>query len=122
MLAVLTLLAENNDKGQESPFGALGMFLPLILILVLFFFLIILPARRRERQHRENVLNVMKKNDKVLTNSGIIGVVANIKDDEITLKLEEGKMRVLRSTILKIYGPDEPVKDSKQETRIQESK
>jgi preprotein translocase subunit YajC len=117
MLELMLLFAE--DKPTDGGGGGLTMFLPLLVIMALFFFLIILPARRKDRQHRENVLNVLKKNDKVLTNSGIIGVVANVKDDEVTLRLEEGKMRVLKSTILKIFGPEEPAKETKQEASDQ---
>ena len=31
----------------------------------------------------------LKKNDEIVTHAGIIGVVANIKDDEITLKIDD---------------------------------
>jgi preprotein translocase subunit YajC len=112
MFADFILLAQNTP--QEGP-PWYASFLPLILIFALFYFLLIMPAQRRERKHRETVLNALKKGDKVLTNAGILGVVANVKDDEVTLKLEEGKLRVLRSTISKILGPEEPAKDQKQE-------
>ena len=116
MLATVMLLAQNNTTSTEGPSWVI-QFLPLIVIFALFYFLLILPAQRRERRHRENVLNALKKGDKVLTNSGIIGVVANVAadKDEVTLKLEEGKLRVLKSTISKIFGPEEPAKDQKQE-------
>jgi preprotein translocase subunit YajC len=114
MLYAICLLAQNNTDNQEGP-PFIVQFLPLIAIFVLFYFLLILPAQRRERRHKETVLNALKKNDKVLTTAGIIGVVANIKDEEVTLRLEEGKIRVLRSTITRIFGTEEPAKDQKPE-------
>jgi preprotein translocase subunit YajC len=114
MLYALLILADNAKEGEgQAPF--ILSFLPIILIFVLFYFLLILPAQRRERRQREAIMGALKKNDKVLTTAGIIGVVANIKDEEVTLRLEEGKMRVLRSAITKIFGPEEPAKDQKQE-------
>ena len=47
----------------------------------------------------ETLFSSLKNNDRVLTNAGIIGTVANIKDDEVSLKLEEGRVRVLKSSI-----------------------
>jgi preprotein translocase subunit YajC len=71
-------------------------------------FLIVLPARRKERQQRELLFNTLKKNDEVLTSGGIIGTVANIKDDEVTLKVDESsnvRIRILRNSIIRILTP-----------------
>jgi preprotein translocase subunit YajC len=118
MFENLLLFAQNTaNTTQDSP-PIWFQFAPIILIVAVFYFLLILPARRREKQHRDNVLNVLKKNDKVVTNSGIIGTVANISasGDEVTLRLEEGRMRVLKSTIARILGPEEAAKDQPQAT------
>jgi preprotein translocase subunit YajC len=117
MLDLLLLFAEaEGDKQPDgNPLGGLGPLPMLLAIMALFYLLLILPAQRRERKHKETVLNAMKKGDKVLTTSGIIGVISFLKDEEVTLKLEEGKMRVLRSTIVKIFGSEEQPKDAVQE-------
>jgi len=113
MLTALLLFAEDAPKNGEGP-SLLFQFAPLIFIVVLFYFLIIAPARRKERQQRDMLNTSLKKNDRVITNSGIIGTVANIKDEEVTLKLEEGKMRILKSTIARILGDEDAGKDSKE--------
>ncbi len=55
------------------------------------------------------LFNSLKKNDEVLTSGGIIGTVANIKDDnEVVLKLDESsnvRIRILRSSIIRILTP-----------------
>ncbi len=45
----------------------------------------------------------------MLTSAGILGVVSFIseKGDEVTLKLDEGKMKVLKSSIVKIIAGDQ---------------
>lgn len=106
---ILLFAQENKDGGGGGGgLGGLGMFLPLIIIFVLFYFLMILPQRRREKQLREQ-LNTLKKNDKVMTQGGIIGVVSYIgeNNDEVTLRLEEGKMRVAKSAITRIFTPEQ---------------
>lgn len=108
MLAVL--LAQNTQEAP-NPFLAL---MPFLIILVLFYLLLIWPAQRREKRQREAILKALEKGQKVLTNAGLIGFVASIpNDDEVVLKLEEGKVRVLKSTIIKIYGAEGAAKESK---------
>ena len=46
------------------------------------------------------MLNELKKGDDVVTQGGIIGRITGIKDDEVTLQVQEGvRLRVLRSAI-----------------------
>jgi preprotein translocase subunit YajC len=104
MLDALLIFAQ--EKGQEGP-GLTGFLVPIIIMAALFYFLLILPAQRRDRKHRETVLNALKKGDKVVTSAGILGVVHFVKDEEVTLKVEEGKVRVLKSTIARILGAEE---------------
>jgi preprotein translocase subunit YajC len=101
-----SLLVFAQEKGQEG-MGIQSFLVPIIIMAALFYFLLILPAQRRDRKHRETVLNALKKGDKVVTNAGILGVVHFVKDEEVTLKLEEGKVRVLKSTVARILGAEE---------------
>jgi preprotein translocase subunit YajC len=106
LYAVALLLAQEEAPKQDG--NPLSFFAPFILILVLFYFLMLRPARQREKQQRDMLMNQLKKNDEVVTSAGIIGTVANIKDDEVTLKVDESanvRLRVLKSTIVKIITP-----------------
>jgi preprotein translocase subunit YajC len=112
LYALMVLLAQDPPKPDpgDAP-SPLIQLLPLIVILGLFYLLMLRPARQREKQQRDMLMNQLKKNDEVLTSAGIIGTVANIKDDEVTLKVDESanvRLRVLRSTIVKIISPKEP--------------
>lgn len=117
--AVILLLAQVEDKKADSP-DALTQFLqsplPLLVMMVAaFYFLMIRPMRQRERQQRELLFTTLKKNDKVLTNAGIIGIVADLKDDEAVLKIDESanvRMRILRSSIVRILTPKEQGKEA----------
>jgi preprotein translocase subunit YajC len=117
MLELFILLADSAEKEQPTAPGW-GIFMPLILMFIVFYFFMILP-NKRQRQQQEALLSSLKKNDEVLTSAGIIGVVANIKDtgEEVTLKIDENvRMRILRSSIVRILTPREPAKESKSET------
>jgi len=92
--------------GEQPPFWAfIAPYLPIVL---LFVVLIILP-QRREQAKRDKMLNAMKKNDRVLTSSGIIGTVANISADgkEVTLKVDDNtRIRFLRTSITHVMAED----------------
>jgi preprotein translocase subunit YajC len=62
--------------------------LPIILIFVVLYFLMILPQQRRQKKHQAMVTN-LKKGDRVVTSSGIYGIITNIKDNSLMVKIAE---------------------------------
>ena len=116
MLSSLILFADEEVKKGPEGLGGLmsNPIFPILIVMVLFFFLIILPAQRRQKKEQESVMSNLKKNDEVVTASGIIGIVSHIKEtgDEVTLKIDDNaRIRVLKSTIVRILKKDEPAKE-----------
>ena len=64
----------------------LFMYVPIILI---FYFLIIRPQRQQQKKIKEMLAN-LKKNDEVITTSGIHGTVVIIKEKTVVLRVDEG--------------------------------
>jgi preprotein translocase subunit YajC len=65
------------------------------------YFLLFRGPRKKQQQHKQMVQS-LGKNDRVQTIGGIIGTVVDIKDDEITLKVDESnntKIKVSPSAI-----------------------
>ena len=56
----------------------------LVLFGLVMYFAIIRPQKKREKNLKEQ-MSAMRVGDKVVTIGGIVGRVANIKDDEITI-------------------------------------
>jgi preprotein translocase subunit YajC len=72
----------------------------LVLIFGVFYFLIIRPQRRRQKQHTE-LMQELKKGDKVITTGGIYGVVESLSDESVVLKIESGAtIRVARGSVV----------------------
>jgi preprotein translocase subunit YajC len=81
-----------------SPYSSLIMFGLLFLVMYLFLF----RGPRKKQQQHQKMVKSLKKNDKVRTIGGIIGTVVDIKDNEITLKVDESnntKIKVIPSAI-----------------------
>ena len=67
----------------------LGAFLPLILIFVVFWVLLIRPQQKKMKLHRD-MINNLKKGDKIVTSGGIIGTIIKINDNkDITVEISD---------------------------------
>jgi preprotein translocase subunit YajC len=72
---------------------------PILLMIGVFYFLVIRPQSKKQKLVQQ-MLSQLKKGDDVVTSGGIIGRISGIKDDEITLQVQEGvRIRVLRSAV-----------------------
>lgn len=81
---------------QSSPLAA---FMPLIVIFIIFYFLLIKPQRKKQHEH-QMMLSAIQKGDKIITTGGIHGIVANVKDDVVSIKIAENvKIDVSRNCI-----------------------
>jgi len=101
--AITTVAAEPNAPAprRTAPRSPLMQFLPLIIIFMVMYLILFRGPRKKQQQHQKMV-KTLKKNDKVRTIGGIIGTVVDVKDDEITLKVDESsntKIKVAPSAI-----------------------
>ncbi|SEN14160.1 protein translocase subunit yajC [Paracoccus alcaliphilus] len=91
--------------GGAGAGAAFAQFIPLILIFAIMYFLMIRPQQKRAKQHREMV-GALKKGDQVITQGGIIGKVASVRDDEIEVEIASGvRVRIVRSTVAQVLNP-----------------
>jgi preprotein translocase subunit YajC len=78
------------------------------LMFVLMYVILFRGPRKKQQQHKQ-MMQDLSKNDRVQTIGGIIGTVVDMKDDEITLKIDESnntKMKVIRSAISRNMSKD----------------
>lgn len=96
---------------QQSSFMS---FVPLILIFVVFYFLIIRPQSKKIKEHQA-LVNALKIGDKVITNSGIVGVVKEIDEKENLISVEIASGVVVK--FLRAYITDLVNKEKKEEKK-----
>jgi len=75
-------------QGGQGQGGGLMGFLPLVLIFVIFYFLLIRPQQKKTKEHKEMLDNV-KKGDKIITSGGEYGVVEEVKPNTVIVKIAE---------------------------------
>lgn len=87
--------------GAQGPAAMIQSFLPLILIFVIFYFLLIRPQSKKAKEHKQMLEN-LKKGDKIMTNGGIYGIIEDIDADTVTLKVgikDDVKIKVGRAYV-----------------------
>ena len=93
---------------KKGLFGEYGNLLVLALMFIVMYLLIFRAPRKKQQEHKQMVQS-LQKNDRVRTIGGIIGTVVDIKEDEITLKVDEStntKIKVVASAIGKKLSKD----------------
>lgn len=71
----------------------------IVLILGVMYFLVIRPQNKARQEHG-NMLATLKKGDEVVTDGGIVGVVHEVKEDEVTLEVApKVRMRFKKDSI-----------------------
>jgi preprotein translocase subunit YajC len=80
-------------------------FLPFVLIIAIMYFLIIRPQSKRAKEHKE-MIEAIKRGDKVVTAGGFIGSVSKVVDqNELMVELSPGiEVRTLRSSISQVLS------------------
>lgn len=79
---------------------------PLILIFVLFYFVLIRPQQKRQKEHVK-LVETLKTGDKVVTNAGLHGIIANVKDKTVLIKVADNvKLEFDRSAVVTIEKAD----------------
>lgn len=79
--------------------GLLTMLLPFVLMFVVFYFLLIRPQQKKQKV-RNQMLNQLKRGDKVTTIGGLHGTIMEITDDTVVLRVNDAtKMTFDRSAI-----------------------
>lgn len=96
-------IGDTSGQGGKTTGGS-NIFLILLPILLLFIFITSMGGRK-ERKRRKAMISGLKKRDRVQTQGGIIGVITEMKDEEIVLKVDEGsntKIRFARSAVQQV--------------------
>lgn len=86
---LLTTLAQTPAPAPGAPpQSLLEMMIPFLAIAVIFYFLIIRPQQKRFKQ-QQNLIASVKSGDEVIMNSGIHGIVTNVKDATLIVKVAD---------------------------------
>ena len=92
------------------PFVSIG------LIFVIMYFLVIRPQSKKAKEH-QNMLNALKKGDRIVTSGGLIGVITQIHENELEIQVAPSvHVLVARPMVSTLLSADTKVKTSTAKT------
>ena len=85
------------------PGGGIGsFFVPLIFIFVIMYFVMIRPQKKRQEQ-QQKLIAALKTGDRVVTNAGIHGLISNVKETTVLVKVADNvKIEIDKSAITNV--------------------
>lgn len=80
---------------------------PILLMVVIFYFLLYRPQKKQQKARNE-LLNSLKKGQKIVTIGGIYGTINALTDDAIMLQIaEKVEITLARSSVAHVLGKDD---------------
>jgi len=92
-------------NGQAAPSGGMGMIFWMLPAMLLVMVLMQVLGARKEKKRRAEMLALITRGEKVQTMGGVIGTIIEVGDTDVVLRLEEGKVRVLKAAVQSVYAP-----------------
>ena len=85
-----------------GPTGGIGFFVPFIFIFVIMYFVLFRPQKKRQEQQQKLIGN-LKTGDRVVTNAGIHGLISNVKETTVLVKVADNvKIEIDKSAITNV--------------------
>jgi preprotein translocase subunit YajC len=103
---------QEQPPPDEGPLGGPWFFVIMIGGFILLYW-IMGSSRRKQEAKRREMLNQLSKGDKVITIGGIVGTAVEVRDDEITVKVDDGTRMKFARWAIRQAGDD--VKEEKKE-------
>ncbi|HEV3409952.1 MAG TPA: preprotein translocase subunit YajC [Chthoniobacterales bacterium] len=96
---LITFLAQAASPTPAPAGGGLISFLPFIFIFVIMYYVMIRPQMRRQKE-QQRLVAALKTGDRVVTASGIHGMISNVKDRTVIVKVADNvKIEMEKSAI-----------------------
>ncbi len=98
MLGLINVAYAQAEVASGKP-SIIETVFPFLIIFVIFFFLVIRPQAKKSKEHSGFVAN-LKKGDKILTSSGILGTIEGVTEKFVDVSIAQGvRVKMLKSQI-----------------------
>lgn len=84
----------------------ISQLLPFIFLIAIMYFVIIRPQQKEAKQ-RQEMIDALKKGDKVVTNGGFIVTVYKVEENFLSVKMNDDVIvKILKDGISRAYEPE----------------
>src|SRR5262245_20268873 len=96
----LMAMGQPAQPGQQPPPFWTSL-VPLVLLVVVFYFALIRPQQKKQKEQAQ-LLKSVRPGDKIVTASGIIGVMVSVKEKSLSIRSADAKFEMTKSAIAEI--------------------
>jgi preprotein translocase subunit YajC len=108
---MMTLAMGAPPGGSQGQGGGMMMIGYMAIIFALFYFMMIRPQMKKEKERKKMIAEI-KTGDRVVFSGGILGSVANVKEQTFVIKIADNvKIEVARGAVARVIEKDEQVGD-----------
>ena len=105
-ILAITLL---QASAGAAPAGGGGMFWIMMILLFVIMWAFMIRPQRKQQKELEKFRNELNRGDKVVTAGGIYGIVDEIKERSVLIKVDgDVKLRVDKNSIVRDFTDDAP--------------
>jgi len=98
----LFLAQAQTAAPASGPAGGFSFFVPFIFIFVIMYFVLFRPQKKRQ-QEQQRLIGSLKTGDRVVTNAGIHGLIANVKETTVIVKVADNvKIEMEKSAVTNV--------------------
>jgi preprotein translocase subunit YajC len=102
MFYVMFAQAQTGSPASMPGGGIGSFFVPLIFIFIIMYFVMIRPQKKRQEQQQKTIA-ALKTGDRVVTNAGIHGLISNVKETTVLVKVADNvKIEIDKSAITNV--------------------
>ena len=94
--------AQPATQGAQPPQSLFGSPMILFGLMIVMLYFVMIRPQQQQRKKQAQLLGALKSGDKVVTSSGIVGVVITVKDNTVSLRSADAKMEVTKSSVTQI--------------------
>src|SRR5207253_3545178 len=85
-----------------GPAGGIGFFVPFIFIFIIMYFVMFRPQKKQQEQ-QQRLISSLKTGDRVVTNGGIHGLISNVKETTVIVKVADNvKIEMEKSAVTNV--------------------
>ena len=101
---MISLAHAQTAAASSDPTGGLMQLLPMILMFAVLWFLMIRPQMKKAKEHKALVA-ALAKGDEVVTGGGLVGKIAKVGENYVTLEIAEGTEVVVQKPAIGLVLP-----------------
>jgi len=100
MIEILAMAGQTPPGTEQDPRAGLMQMIGMFAVLGLMFYFMLIRPQQKQRKEQENLMKNLKTGDKILMSNGIIGIISNVKEKTLMVKIADNvKIEVLRTAV-----------------------